>query len=270
MRVKDVILRLEHGGIPNAKQEALWLMSHALGLNSAAIYARDVLTNDEAMKVDALISRRFSGEPLQYILGYADFYGRDFLTGPGVLIPRHDTETLIDGVGKCFAHDDAFRFLDWGTGTGCIAATILLEFPKSSGFMLDVNPEALKYACDNLERYGLNDRAAAGDELVAGNFDLIVSNPPYIPSGEIAGLMREVRDFEPLSALDGGEDGMMFYREIMELSTRVLKPEGYIIFEAGNVRQYEALRNCDGDFEFEGSVDDFGGFHRCVILRRRA
>ena len=118
LRAEDVISRLEHGGITNARQEALWLMSHALGVSNAGIYARGDFIADEAEKSDALILRRISGEPLQYILGTADFYGRYFSVGPGVLIPRYDTEALIEGAKKCFSRNDTFTFLDWGTGTG--------------------------------------------------------------------------------------------------------------------------------------------------------
>ncbi|MBQ6982911.1 MAG: peptide chain release factor N(5)-glutamine methyltransferase, partial [Synergistaceae bacterium] len=126
MKVRDIIAGLDGAGIVNAKQEALWLASHALGVGSAEILARAEFSGDEERRIDALISRRVSGEPLQYILGEADFYGRDFAVGKGVLIPRHDTETLIEGVKKVFRKDEIFRFLDWGTGSGCIAITILL------------------------------------------------------------------------------------------------------------------------------------------------
>ena len=137
MKVKDIVAGLEGAGIANAKQEALWLASHALGVGSAEIFARAEFSGNDERRIEALISRRISGEPLQYILGEADFYGRDFAVGKGVLIPRHDTETLIEGVKKVFRKDEIFRFLDWGTGSGCIAITILLEFPKSEGCMID-------------------------------------------------------------------------------------------------------------------------------------
>ena len=267
MKVRDIVAGLEGAGILNAKQEALWLASHALGVGSAEILARAEFSGDDERRIDALISRRVSGEPLQYILGEADFYGRDFAVGKGVLIPRHDTETLIEGVKKVFRKDEKFRFLDWGTGSGCIAITILLEFPNAEGCMIEASPEALKYARENLRRYNVEGRAEIGEAV--GSFDLIISNPPYIPAGEIPGLMREVRDFEPRSALDGGEDGMKFYREVFELSMMRLRRGGYMILETGDLRQVSEIEGYSGEFEAEGEILDGGNFPRCVILRRR-
>lgn len=273
MRADDIVKRLEHEGIPNSKQEALWITAHALGVNNAEIFARDNFSADEERKIDALISRRvIDREPLQYILGEADFYGRDFRVGKGVLIPRADTETLIEGVKRCFDVDDEFYFLDWGTGSGCIAVTILLEFPKSYGYMLDISGEALSYARENLSRYGVNKRAEIIGKVsgVPDPLDLIISNPPYIPSGEIDRLMREVKEHEPHTALDGGADGMKYYREIFCLAAAKLKRGGYIIFETGNLNQVEALKNfyCSVEFETVDVIDDGGNFPRCLILRR--
>lgn len=264
MTLNDVAEKLKGAGISNPFQESLWITGHALKVSSAEIFSRDKFSPDEAQKIDALISRRVNHEPLQYILGEADFYGRDFAVGNGVLIPRHDTETLIDGVKSIFATDEAFTFLDWGTGSGCIAVTIMLEFPNSRGVMLDVSHEAMSFARENLRRYGLDERA---EFSVTGNFDLIISNPPYIPSCEIDGLMRDVRDFEPHIALDGGHDGMTFYREILALAMKSLKHGGYIILETGNLAQVKELETCGG-FETVSRIFDTGNFPRCIILRR--
>lgn len=267
MTVSGVISRLKEAGVANANQEALWLTAHALGVGSAGVLARrDDFSPEEAGRIDAVISRRVAGEPLQYILGEADFYGRDFAVGPGVLIPRHDTETIIEGVKKCFARDDEFMFLDWGTGSGCIAITIMLEFPNAEGVMLDVSNDALRYARENVRRYGLAERVNFGD--YGGNFALIVSNPPYIPADEIPGLTRDVRDYEPSLALDGGHDGMTYYREILALARIRLRPGGYIILEAGNMSQVKEIEGC-GDFVSVGRIYDSGNFPRCLILRRR-
>ncbi len=263
MKVSEVSAELERAGVNNARQEALWLLSHALGVGTSEILSRPNFSVDEEHKINAVISRRISGEPLQYILGEADFYGRDFRVGPGVLIPRHDTETLIEGVKKCFSVDDSFRFLDWGTGSGCIAVTILLEFPNSSAKIFDISDEALSYARENLSRYGLEERANYDGEL-----DLIVSNPPYIPSREIPGLMREVRDFEPGIALDGGADGMDFYREIFMLGLTELKRGGHLILETGSMNQVRELETLSCNFEVDGKIFDDGNFPRCLILRR--
>ena len=269
MRLDDISARLSDAGITNAKQESLWITGHALGIGSAEIFSRDDFSPEESRKIDALISRRLEGEPLQYILGEADFYGRDFFVGPGVLIPRHDTETLIDGVKEIFDREESFTFLDWGTGSGCIAVTILLEFPNSRGCLIDVSHDALTYARKNINRCGLNDRCEIHTQKIfdSEQFDLIISNPPYIPSGEIPGLMREVKNFEPHSALDGGNDGMTFYREILALAMKSLKHGGYIIFETGNLQQVNEIETCGG-FESVSKIFDTGNFPRCIILRR--
>ena len=269
MRLDDISSRLSRAGIANAKQESLWIIGHALNIGSAEIFSGAEFSPDESRKIDALISRRINHEPLQYILGDTDFYGRDFFVGPGVLIPRHDTETLIDGVKRIFARDDSFAFLDWGTGSGCIGATILLEFPNSRGFLLDVSHDALTYARKNINRYGLNGRCEiiTHKNFDAGQFDLIISNPPYIPSGEIPGLMDDVKNFEPHNALDGGNDGMTFYREIAALALNTLKSGGYIIFETGNLSQVNEIETFGG-FETVSKIFDTGNFPRCIILRR--
>ena len=242
-------------------------MSHALGVSITNILARKSFTPDEQAKIDNLLSRREAGEPLQYIMGYADFYGRDFDVGPGVLIPRHDTETLIDAVKKYFAHDEEFSFVDWGTGSGCMAITILLEFPKSFAYMIENSYDALKYAHKNLEHYDLNERSRLN--VLPDKLDLIISNPPYIPTREIFGLDSTVRDYEPHSALDGGKDGMDFYKHIFTNAAKFLKHNGYIILEMGNINQVNTLKNFDGEFEFIDEIYDTGNFPRCLILQRR-
>ena len=268
LKVNDYIKRLEHSGIQNAKQEALWLMSHALGVSHSEIFAHPEFSPYEQSVINAAISRRENGEPLQYILGTEDFYGRSFSVGHGVLIPRHDTETLIEGVKKCFNHDDDFKFLDWGTGSGCIAVTLLLEFPKSYGYMLDISNDALKYARENLSRYNLFNRSEIISRINSAYIDLIISNPPYITSGEIQGLMREVKDYEPHSALDGGSDGMKYYREIFDIAVKILKPKGYIIFETGNINQVNEIEKMNNNFEAYCRIFDDGNFPRCLVLRR--
>ena len=174
-------------------------MSYALSKPHSYILSRKNFSPEEHEKIDAVISRREAGEPLQYILGEAEFYGRDFSVGQGVLIPRHDTEALIEAVKTCIYHDDTFSFVDWGTGSGCIAVTLLLEFPNSYAYMIDFSPEALKYAEENISRYDLQARTAVNQ--LPEYCSVIISNPPYIPSGEIEGLMREVRDYERITII---------------------------------------------------------------------
>ena len=253
------------------QQEIFWLASHALGLSSSQLMTRENFSSDEISKINSLLKRREAHEPLQYIMGVADFYGRDFEIGSGVLIPRQDTETLIEAVKKIFSPEEKFIFLDWGTGSGCIAITLLLEFQNSFAYMLEASPSAMFYAEKNLSRFYVRNRAEIKSSLNLHekNFDLIISNPPYISSGEIENLMPEVRDYEPLQALDGGEDGMDFYKLIFSQAKEYLKPGGFLIFEAGNAEQVRELKNFDENFVFTEQIFDAGNFPRALIFRFR-
>jgi len=250
-------------------QELKWLASYALNISVAELMARENFSFEEISKINSLIERRKNHEPLQYIMGIADFYGRDFEAGPGILIPRHDTETLIEAVKKIFAPNDKFTFLDWGTGSGCIAITLLLEFQNSYAYMLDVSSKALEYAEKNLARFNVQDRAKIITNINPNEkiFDLIISNPPYIPSGEIKNLMPEVRDFEPVLALDGGEDGMNFYKLIFSQAENILKPNKYLILEAGDLAQVQKLKFLDEKFLFTNQILDTGNFPRALTFK---
>ena len=237
-------------------------MSAALNISHSQILTRQKFSDSELAKIDEFISRRESGEPLQYILGESTFYGRDFKVGQGVLIPRQDTESLIEAAKYCFAHDEKFSFLDFGTGSGCIAVTLLLEFPNSFAYMLDNSGEALFYARENLLRYDLAERSEIVKTLDGLKIDLLISNPPYIESQEIAKLDSTVKDYEPLNALDGGPDGMKFYREIFACD---LKPR-YIILESGNIAQVSALKNLSNEYKFMREFLDTGNFPRALLF----
>ena len=254
MRLSDYARREGH--------KAVWLIAYALGIEHSQVYAHEEFSAEEQAKIDRVFARSEKGEPLQYILGEADFYGRDFRVGPGVLIPRHDTETLIEAVKKHFAQDEAFTFTDWGTGSGCIAATILLEFPKAYAYLVEASDDARNYARMNLERYHLMDRAEFVDGMPMCT--LVVANPPYIPSAEIAGLMTCVRDFEPHMALDGGDDGMKFYRQIFAQADCQC-----IILETGNLQQLHALKTIHSNYVYCDELHDDGGFPRCLVFTRR-
>ncbi len=271
LKVSDYVKRLEHEDIQNAGQESLWLISHALGISHSAVLTKNTLSDDECTKIEDVISRRIKGEPLQYILGETDFYGRDFHVGRGVLIPRHDTETLIEAM-KFFAKpDESFCFADWGTGSGCIAITIMLEFPHSFAYMIEQSEDAITFARINLERYNVIHRAKIISRLedVNRKCRFILSNPPYISSDEIDRLMKTVRDYEPHVALDGGNDGMNFYRLIMNRSMSVLDDDGYLIFETGNMNQVHALESVSDNFMFVREFHDSNNFPRCIALKRR-
>ena len=268
LKVSEYIKRLELAGINNAEQETFWLMAHALGVPLSLVYAHSEFTVEEAEMIESVIMRREAGEPLQYILGEGDFWGRDFAVGKGVLIPRHDTETLIQAVMKYFALDEEFTFIDWGTGSGCIAITILLEFTNAYGYLVENNPYAEKYALKNINRYNLTHRAMITTAIPHNiHCKLIISNPPYIPTGEIAGLVKTVRDYEPHSALDGGFDGLMYYREIFAEAEKMECQ--YVFLETGNVNQLQSLKTMSTKFLCCDQLYDYGNFPRCLVFSRR-
>lgn len=258
--------RLKRANIQNYEQEYKWLVCEALNISSTEFYLKNNdFTQEELEKINILISRRENNEPLQYIFGEADFYGREFYVGKGVLIPRNDTETLINAALKLTPKDSQIKFLDWGTGSGCIGITLLLERENSFAYLLEKNQDAIFYAKKNISRYKLEERVkfSLPDEKI----DLLISNPPYIPSNEIAGLMPEVKNYEPHSALDGGIDGMKFYRKIFSEAKNILKSGGFLILEMGNNFQVEYLRNFSNEFKFIESFFDNGNFLRCMVWR---
>lgn len=273
----EIRSRLSRSGIANAGQEADWLLRHVLNCTAASLLARpnDSLPQEDRKRLELLLLRREAGEPLQYLLGNAPFRGRDLEVGPGVLIPRPETELLVDLALDVMPNGE-FRFLDWGTGSGCIAVALLAERPQSYGFLAEKNPLSLACAWRNLSRYGLLERAlllhsrTPADIPVRAECDLVVSNPPYIPTEAIAGLMREVRDFEPHMALDGGPDGMDFYRALFEAASGWLKPGGLLLFEMGDARQAQALREPpQGKFQFLSELPDLSAIPRCMVWRYR-
>ena len=265
----NFITRLKNLNISNPEQEFNWLACHALNINSAQLLTRDFNEQDFNI-LNQFISRREQGEPLQYIINSSSFYGRDFITGPGALIPRQDTESLINAALELFNNNLNLKFLDWGTGTGCIAITLLLELQNSFAFMLDKSQDALNYARQNLTKYNLTDKAELllNNKLYSfNNLDFIISNPPYIPTRQIQNLMREVRDYEPHLALDGGSDGLDYYKIIFNLACSSLKAHGILILEIGDGKQADYLKNFNNKFKFIKAFKDNSGFPRCMAFK---
>jgi release factor glutamine methyltransferase len=270
---------LASAGIEGPGNDARRLISAALGLSAAQVLARPErpLRPEEVASFGRLIARRVAREPVSRILGEREFYGRTFGISPATLDPRPDSETLIEQALKLVAREGwqarALRILDVGTGSGCLLLTLLAELPSASGVGTDVSVAALQTARANAVRLGLARSAAwlAGDLVAAvrGPFDLLISNPPYIPSLEIAQAEPEVREHDPLLALDGGPDGVAFFRR---LSARVAEivPDGWIVLETGH-RQADAVATL---LAAQGlrkiSVQrDVAGRRRCVAARTR-
>jgi len=222
--------------------------------------------------------RRAASEPAAYIVGRREFYGRDFHVTPAVLIPRPETELIVDAAGPPLrmarrrAPDGAPRVLDVGTGSGCLAITIALEHPTVRVTATDISAEALRVASDNARQHGVEDRVRfVHATLTAEASDVVVSNPPYIPEGEKPVLPRDVRDYEPTSALFAGPDGLDVLRALLPAARRALRPEGQLIIEIGR-GQTAAVERLLGASNLEPIAvkQDLAGIPRTVVAVRSA
>lgn len=239
-------------GIENARLEAEWLLCAATGLDRVGLYLNydKPLNAAELASFRRMVSRRARREPLQHILGSQELCGLEFEVSPDVLIPRPDTETLVaEALARA---PGAVTVLDVGTGSGCIAVVLAGRLPGAEVVAVDVSPAALEVAARNAARHGAEVCFLPGSllEPVAGRrFDLIVSNPPYIPSADIAQLAPEVRDGDPRLALDGGPDGLDIYRRLIPGALEHLSPGGWLLVEVGAgqaARVAELFRETDG------------------------
>jgi release factor glutamine methyltransferase len=226
-------------GIETSALDARILFCHALKIShEQLLLANDrILTDAEINGINDLVQQRLDGMPVAKIIGEKEFYGRMFKTTTDTLDPRPDSETLIEVILKHYNHDQDIRILDLGTGTGCLALTLLAELPKARAIAVDQSQEALKVAKDNAWKIGVEDRIVFAQSNwfseVIGSFDLIISNPPYIPESNIPDLSKEVRLYDPMAALVGGKDGLDPYRLIIPQSKTFLKPDGMLVFELG-------------------------------------
>lgn len=254
------------------------LLSFVLGCDRVRLYV-DLdrpLTRPELTTFRALIERRMSGEPTQYLTGRRDFYGRTFSVDRRVLIPRPETELLVEAVLRYVPKDAPARVLDLCTGSGCIAATIAAERPQASVWATDLSPDACELATQNAEKLGVGARVTvrAGDlfgALPPGvTFDVVVSNPPYIASGQIATLQAEVQK-EPHLALDGGADGLVLIRRIAGEARTFLKPGGHLALEIGE-EQGDAVQTLlqSAGFEDVRVEKDLARLDRLVLGRSPA
>jgi release factor glutamine methyltransferase len=229
-------------GIDSPELDARLLVGHALGLDHAALAAqsRRVLARTETETIAALAQRRLAREPVARILGRKEFWGLPFQLNADTLLPRPETETVVEAALVLIGEGGKrrpLRIADLGTGSGALLLALLSELPAASGVGTDISPGALRCASDNAAALGLADRAAfvACDYGTAlkGPFDLIVCNPPYVAEHELAGLAPEVRHFDPRRALDGGPDGLAGYRAVAADAGRLLAPDGAIVVELG-------------------------------------
>ena len=271
---------LKEAGLEDFALEARRLLAQAAGYTDAQLIARFYLyAGDEAeRKAAELLERRLKGEPLAYISGSWDFYGMKLLVNPNVLIPRTDTEVLVFTALELLRGQAAEpRILDLCCGSGCIGCALAHELPAARVYLADISPEALSVARKNVGLHHLGNRCVCMDAdalspppLRMSNFDMIACNPPYISAAEMEKLDPSVRDWEPALALDGGEDGLIFYRAVLEHWKSVLKDDGIIIFEVGE-GQAESVRALltEAGFYNLGCALDTIGVERVVYGRKR-
>lgn len=257
--------------IADAKWDAWLLFEYVCGIdrNFYYLHMNDELSEKHYNMYESALLKRMAHIPLQYITGEQEFMGLRFLVNPHVLIPRQDTEILVEEALKKIKPDMAV--LDLCTGSGCIIISIAKQVPVRA-FASDISRQALLTAEENRKLHGVSVEFMESDlfEKIEGRFDVIVSNPPYIPSGEIQSLMPEVKDFEPLAALDGKEDGLWFYKRIIEEASGHLKSGGYLMFEIG----YDQGEKVSGFMQSHGYqkiniLRDLAGLNRVVIGKRK-
>ena len=267
--------RLAAAGIESPRAEARLLLEHASGLTRERQLAdpRAALPPDVQGALVRLVEQRAGRVPLAYVLGRKEFHGIELGIRPGVLVPRPETETLIETACRLFPDRAApLRVLDLGTGSGCLLLTVLSLFPNATGVGTDLSPEALAVAAANAARLGLTGRArllpTSWGQGLDPSFDLILSNPPYIATADLASLEPEVALHEPRLALDGGRDGLDAYRALTPDLIRLLAPQGTALLEISR-GQETALTAWFGTHGLHARLwPDLAGIGRCLELRR--
>lgn len=275
--MRDAAVALAAAGVDNVRFEARLLLAHAAGLTVERLigHGRETAPTAVVEAMRACTARRVRREPMAYILGEREFWGLPFRVSPAVLVPRPDSETLIEAALALMpARTGPWRILDLGVGSGCLLLTLLREFPNARGVGIDASAEALEVARANADALGVGPRSTlmAGDwrqpawaGRLGGPFDLLVSNPPYIEAAAIDGLMPDVARFEPRLALDGGPDGLVAYRAIAAAAAGLVVPGGRVLVEAGDGQATEISTFFrSAGFAVEAPWKDLGGIDRVV------
>jgi len=249
--------RLRSAGIESPRNEARLLWRYA---------------NNSPELFELAVARRLAYEPLAYITGHKEFWSLDFEVGPGVLVPRPETETLVEAALRALPdRDGRYKVLDLGTGSGCLLIAVLTEYPNATGTGVDCAKDALEWASRNVSRHGMEGRVELVNgswDVVSGPFDLVLANPPYIPTADLADLPLDIRNYEPEAALDGGLDGLSAYRALVPVLASRLRPEGLAVLEIGmgqsplvqKVAEAAGLRAAE-------ITPDLAGISRAVVLR---
>jgi release factor glutamine methyltransferase len=238
--LRRAVRTLEQNDVGSPRMNAETLLMFVLGCDRAYLFAHPErkLTGDEENRYNATITERATGKPSQYITGHQEFWGLDLIVTPAVLIPRPETEHVIETVLELAQSNPFARIADVGTGSGCIAIALAKELPRSRVSAVDISPEALEIARANAARHEVGEHIAFGEsdllaELPKASFELVVSNPPYVGESERDKVQKQVRDFEPKMAVFSGEQGMDIYRRLIPQAHAALVPGGWLVMEMG-------------------------------------
>ncbi|MEH6528058.1 MAG: peptide chain release factor N(5)-glutamine methyltransferase [Sneathiella sp.] len=270
--VSEAALILSEAGIDGARRDASLLLANILDADTSIFHLEPerVLNDTHHVMFQLAIERRASREPISHILGHREFWSLNFLVGPQVLDPRPDSETLIEtALSAQKSGQEITSILDLGTGSGCLLLSLLSEVETARGLGVDQSLAAIEIAEQNAKRLSLDDRATflQGNwcDSIEDKFDLVISNPPYIPIDDIESLQPEVKNFEPLAALVGGADGLDCYREIISRVKPIMKPNGMIIFEVGAGQAQEVSELLEkADFSVISCHKDLASIERCI------
>ena len=270
MNLEQAAAALAAAGIDHPRAEARLLLAHALGTSRDATLSAPPPSPAQAAHLAALVARRAAHEPLAYITGRKEFWSLDFAVGPGVLVPRPDTETLIEEAIRLYPDRGLPLWIaDLGSGSGAILVAALTEFPGATGIGFESSGDAFVWARRNAQTL-MPSRAEirlADWSQATGPFDLVFSNPPYIPTAQIGALAPDVRDHEPRAALDGGPDGLDAYRELGRRLPGLLKPGGHAVLEIG-AGQAQAVEPLFRSLRIVRLAPDLAGTPRAVVLQK--
>lgn len=277
MKIIDVlssaVKELKNANIENNIYEARSFMAHILDkpIEWIMVHINDEISENDVLEFNKNIERRVLGEPFQYIIGSCGFMGQEFKVNKNVLVPRADTEVWVEKVIELAKKVQAKRILDLCTGSGCIAITLKKMLNDVVVYASDISKEALEVACENAKQNGTDVNFICSDlfeKFSDDKFDIIVSNPPYIPRKEIKKLARDVQN-EPILALDGGIDGLDFYRKIVKESNNFINDNGYLVFEFGydQVGQVKDILEENGFYICE-IIKDYSGNTRAIISKK--
>lgn len=267
---------LKKYNVENARLDAEYIFAHVLGVKRISLmfnFDNEISEENKNLIRKYIVRRGKYREPLQYIVKEWEFYGYPIKVGKGVLIPRQDTEILVEQCILLLEDIENPKILDIGTGSGAISIALAKKIPESEVLGLDISDDALKIAVENRELNNVENlkflKSDIFQHVKEKNYDLIVSNPPYIPVEEYNNLMPEVKEYEPKTALTDGGDGYYFYKKISEESRNYLKNGGYLAFEVGyNQGEEVSLLMEKNGFQIIGKIRDYGGFERVIIGRK--